>query len=45
MKLQKSDNRDKKRNKKINGMKIDNRSIFVVMAVIVKKGKRNNKNG
>lgn len=45
MKLQKSDNRDKKRNKKINGMRISGKSIFVVMEVIVKKAKKDNKNG
>ena len=40
MKLQKSDNRDKKRNKRIHGMRISGKSIFVVMEVIVKKGKK-----
>jgi hypothetical protein len=41
MKIEKSKNRDKKRNKRINGMKIDNKSIFVIVRVQVKKGKEN----
>lgn len=40
MKLQKALKRDKKRFKKKNGMKIDNKSIFTIVSVLEKKGKR-----
>lgn len=44
MKIQKANRRDKKRYKKKNGMVIDNKSIFTITSVIIKKGNNNGKN-
>ena len=43
MKLEKSNNRDKKIYRKKNGMRINNRSIFVIMEILVKKAKKKGK--
>jgi len=40
MKLNKANSRDKKINRKKNGMRISGKSLFVIQAVLVKKGKK-----
>ncbi len=39
MNINKAENRDKKRFKKKNGMKVDGKSIFTIVKTIVKNGK------
>ena len=40
MKIDKAEKRDKKRNKKKSGMRISGKSVFVIVEVQVKKGKK-----
>jgi len=40
MKIEKAQKRDRKRNKRRSGMKVDNRSIFTVQETIIKKGQK-----
>lgn len=40
MNISKSERREKKRNKKKNGMRVDNKSIFVVQSAIIKRGEK-----
>jgi hypothetical protein len=41
MKLNKANSRDKKIFRKKNGMRVVGKSVFVIQAVIVKKGRKN----
>jgi len=40
MKIDKSDRRDNKRNKREHGMRVDNKSIFVIQETVIKKSKK-----
>jgi hypothetical protein len=40
MKVENAERRDKKKTKKRSGMQMDNRSIFIILEVQVKKGKK-----
>lgn len=44
MKLDKANKRDKKRNKKKNGMRVSGKSVFLLQEIIKKKADRANKN-
>lgn len=43
MKLDKASKRDKKRNKRKNGMIVTGKSVFIIQNVLVKKGKKKSK--
>ena len=40
MKLNKADKRDKKRNKRKNGMRSDGKSVFTIQNVLIKRSKK-----
>lgn len=40
MKLDKANKRDKKRNKKKNGMRVSGKSVFTIQSTLIKKGKK-----
>lgn len=40
MKLEKAEKRDKKRHKSKNGMKVDNKSIFVIVGTLKNKAEK-----
>ncbi|KKU75735.1 MAG: hypothetical protein UY01_C0005G0002 [Candidatus Nomurabacteria bacterium GW2011_GWB1_47_6] len=44
MKIDKAEKRDNKRNKQQHGMRVDNRSIFVIQETVIKKSKKNKEN-
>jgi len=43
MKIDKANGRDKKRNKRINGMRISGKSVFLTVEILVNKAKKVNK--
>lgn len=42
MKIDKADNRDKKRNKAKNGMRISGRSVFIIQKAIIQRSDKPN---
>jgi hypothetical protein len=40
MKLEKANKRDKKRNKRINGMRSDGKSVFTIQNTLIKRGNK-----
>lgn len=40
MKLDKANKRDKKRNKRKNGMRTDGKSVFIIQSAIIKRGQK-----
>jgi len=40
MKLDKANKRDKKKNKRKNGMRVSGKSVFVIQSTLIKKGNK-----